>query len=539
MKSLFWKQYQESKTHFIIFSTWMVLAALYSIGYELGHQYQAVVGGFSSSAMLYSVVAALALATRTAQGEQTEGTLGFTSSLPVSLRRVAAVRIWAAMLTLAIPILIAALVIAVSLAVDLIDQVEPRTPDNYVQKQFRPMATLSTSLEQLASVTAIAIWSGTWLLLIVSVCGCWLRSQAQVGLIGVVIALGSLIASGLMWTGEPRPNVQLLYGALIPQSLVIHWGYGTATGQYVDHELAQYRWGALGLAIPWLLLWGSLFVVCYGKPMNRAPKSIRFHFSAVSPLSLIPIHLRRQWTALVWIELRQSLPLAVCGLLLAILVAIATQLMEQGAGVKFADSVQRELPHSMFFVGMLWSVVVASSLYSTDLDSKLGSFRRTRPISSTQWFWNKFVIGLAAVLVVMDGATIFASWNTTPISRLNDGMSYAYIACFPIIHALMYALGVLGTCLFRRPLKGGIFAIVCYTVATVAVTTLPGTMHLEPIAIYNNLLAAERADTVDLMKHNYPLVYGFLGLMVIVCAQSASNLAKPYTVNFQWMARAL
>jgi len=42
--------------------------------------------------------------------------------------------------------------------------------------------------------------------------------------------------------------------------------------------------------------------------------------------------------------------------------------------------------------------------------------------------------------------------------RFNDGMSYAYIACFPVIHALMYALAVLGTCVFRRPLKGRLLA---------------------------------------------------------------------------------
>src|SRR5947209_1837041 len=63
------------------------------------------------------------------------------------------------------------------------------------------------------------------------------------------------------------------------------------------------------------------------------------------------------------------------------------------------------LPHSVFFVGMLWAVVVGSSLYSADLGSGLGSFWRSRAISPGLWFWSKFVIGLVAVVGVLDGVT--------------------------------------------------------------------------------------------------------------------------------------
>ena len=57
----------------------------------------------------------------------------------------------------------------------------------------------------------------------------------------------------------------------------------------------------------------------------------------------------------------------------------------------------------------------------------------------------------------------------------------------------MYALAVLGTCWFRRPVIGGILAILGYTVLTVALTTFPMTNRLEPIHIYNAVLSAERA----------------------------------------------
>ena len=42
------------------------------------------------------------------------------------------------------------------------------------------------------------------LLVILSLCGCWLRNQAQVGFLGAVMALGSLIAAGFLWFGQTR-----------------------------------------------------------------------------------------------------------------------------------------------------------------------------------------------------------------------------------------------------------------------------------------------------------------------------------------------
>ena len=205
---------------------------------------------------------------------------------------------------------------------------------------------------------------------------------------------------------------------------------------------------------------------------------------------------------------------------------IADQILEPGVGNDFATTFRSELPHSVFFVGMLWAVVVGSSLFSSDLASKLGAFRRSRPISHAMWFWNKFFAGLIAVLLVLDGVTILVSWSA-PRTGMSNGMSYAYIACFPIIHALMYSLAVLGMCLFRQPLVGGIAAILSYAIATMAVESFPGTMQLEPMAIYSNLLSAERSNGIDFRQHAYPFVFGLLAAMAVVCAAVAFHVAKP------------
>ena len=92
MKSLLWKQWHENKGYFAILMAWMILAVCYCIGYELGHRYRAVVGTFSGVAGFYTICAAVFIAMRTSQGEQAAGTLSFSTSLPVSVRRIATVR---------------------------------------------------------------------------------------------------------------------------------------------------------------------------------------------------------------------------------------------------------------------------------------------------------------------------------------------------------------------------------------------------------------------------------------------------------------
>ncbi len=534
MKSLTWKQWRESRFLLFIFIAWMILAVCYAIGYEVGHADRAVVGSFSGLAMLYTIVAAVILAVRTSRGEQTEGTFSFTASLPISMRRIATVRILGAVATLVIPVLIAACILSLVLAIGLVEQVEPRVLDGYLQLPERATASLPTALEQLWSVTAISALGGTELLLILCLAGCWLRSQSQVGLLGAALALGSMVAADIFWYGTRHPYSQLIYGAVLPQSLVVHWGYGDETGSYTDHELAQHRWYALALALPLLSILTRLFVTQYGSlsDWGHVVKRRRFRFAMPALASHLPIRLPNRLSALVWLELRQSVPLAIYGLIIAILITVAGVLMEHRSEHDFGTSLRAELPHSVFFTGMLWAVVVGSGLYSTDLGPKLGGFWRSRPISPQMWFWCKFFVGLTVVLMVLDGTTILISWNA-PRESMTAGMSWAYIACFPVLHAMLYSLAVLGTCAFRRPVMGGVLAIVFYTIVTAVITAFPATLHLEPINIYNALLSTERGGRVGFLQHSYPFVYGAIAISVFAFAQLAFQFAKPLQPSYR------
>jgi hypothetical protein len=540
MSSLLKKQWRENRLYLALFLAWMLLAAVYCVSYELAHQYHASIGQFSGFALFYSVFAAIFLAMRTAQGEQAAGTLSFTASLPISLRRVAAVRLAGAIVTLAVPILVAAALLSCALASGVVDQVEPRDGTYVVQLQERDVAPLLTSLEQTWSVAAIASLGGLELMLVLCVLGCWLRGQARVGLLGAVLGFGSLIAGGLLWYGPRRPLLQMAYGALMPQSLIIQWGFGAVDGGfYTDHELAVYRWPAMGLAIPLLVGLGSLFLLTYGtqrphkSDSNRQPG--RFRLPSILPY--LPFQLPGRLATLVWLELRQSVPLAVCGLLLAGFMALSSVLIEPRQGQSLGDSWFADMPAATWVVASLWAVVVGATLYGSELGTRLGAFWRSRPISPRMWFWTKYVIGLFAVLSVLDGVTILLTWNA-PRDTPTTGMSWAYIVCVPLLHAFLYTLSVLGTCWTRRPVAGGFLAIGVFALISMVLTTFPATSYLDPINIYNSLLRDERAGGIDLARHGYPLVYGLLLAATLFLSWLSSRLARPLSPALRWLMAA-
>ena len=143
------------------------------------------------------------------------------------------------------------------------------------------------------------------------------------------MALGSVIAAGFRFR-DRSPQAQLIYGVLLPQSLAIQWSYADDLGSYTDHELAQYRWIAMGLSLPVLAIIGRLFITRYGALRGSSTPAQRRRFRIVLPpiLTHIPIRLPGRLPAMIWLELRQSVPLAVFGLLVAILMSIASVLIE-------------------------------------------------------------------------------------------------------------------------------------------------------------------------------------------------------------------
>ena len=106
----------------------------------------------------------------------------------------------------------------------------------------------------------------------------------------------------------------------------------------------------MGLSLPVLAIIGRLFITRYGalRGSSTPAKRRRFRIALPPILSRIPIRLPGRLPAMIWLELRQSMPLAAFGFLLAVLMSIATVLIERQHGYSFGTSVAHG--HAAFHV---------------------------------------------------------------------------------------------------------------------------------------------------------------------------------------------
>lgn len=526
-RSLWRKQWHESRRYLLGFGFWMILASLYIVAYETWHRFRAPVGHFSSITLGYGFFAAVALAMRCTRGEQTDGTYSFTETLPVSLRSVALTRLVGGAITLVLPILIAAGLLSVALAAGWIEQVQPREVHPLIPLEQRTSSSLSQAQVQLWGLAGIVSFGVLQLFLIISILGCSLRSGAQVGLLGTVCGLSWMILAGALWFDHRNPGAQWIYGIFFPQSLVVQWGYGSEKGHFVDHEVVPNHGTALLASTVVLLGLGWLFVRRYGCFSSRlsAAKTTTPTSRAPHAWPSLSNWIRGRRSALWWSELRQALPVTLCGLILALLMSVSSVLMEsRSEGHSKPVAVLMDLPHSTWAVGTLWAIVVGSALFSTELSTKLGEFWRSRPIHPRSWFWCKFTVGWLAVILTLDGLTALICWSA-PRTSPTTGMSWAYLACVPLMHSFLYALAVFGTCWLRKPVIGGLAALLGYTLLNVLFGLSARFQSWEPLEVYNRLLMAERNGLPNFRAGNYPEVYTALFLITIILAIAGYRLA--------------
>jgi hypothetical protein len=57
----------------------------------------------------------------------------------------------------------------------------------------------------------------------------------------------------------------------------------------------------------------------------------------------------------------------------------------------------------MWVVGCLWAVLVGSGRFASEVDPRVGEFWRSRPIAPASLFGVKLLVGLAVVVLVLDG----------------------------------------------------------------------------------------------------------------------------------------
>ena len=522
LRSLFAKEWTERRSTLNWGLIFVILYVGYCVAYEIEYQTRAPIAAYYSGCSTALCLIAVLIAMPTAAGEYTRRTIGFSASLPVSLRQVAWVRLLGAWMCVVLPVVVGTLVITVLLASGVIEQAGLRGP---TQDSLTSRASLSpvAAIGVLWTTTAITLAAVMELLALLSLIGTFCRSERQIGFWGAIVFFIWMILTSISQM-VTQPLWASSVGVFCPDSLAMNWGYELVDGSsYGDLELGPSIWGPLcgSLIVTGLLGYG--FARRYGGQRREALAASAMSRRWRLPKLLSPgqFLLPGRTGALVWANLRQSLPLCLAGLTLAILLTISqldhtTPVINQlgdDAVPPLLSNLAAQLASYTWFVGFLWSALVGVGVFSAELEPGLQQFWRTRPIPPATWFWTKFLVGLAAVLIVLDGFPALIGWKSSLTTMGQTG--FAYLACIPLIHAQVYAVAVAAVCWLRRPVAAAAIALLFFMLADAVTKSIPGQVGLDTLSVYNNLMFDEMKGPLDLMSHGYPLVYGIVIVVII------------------------
>jgi hypothetical protein len=540
IKSLTWKEWGERRVSLGLGLAWVVGGTFYGIADEAYFRVRAPVGTFYVVCLLYGLFAPVFLAMRTCLGEQTQGTLTFTSALPASGRQIACARLAGAVVTLVAPIVFGALLLSFALWAGVVEQVPPRSDALWGSSNItlRPALSAINAIGVTWEVAAVSVAAATELFLILAAIGVRRRSEGHVGLIGAVVAsawlmtieLPRLLQEGAVRRGYENEVTTSWLGALLPESLASPASNVGPHGSYQELEFVKRVWGPLLLNVLVLVVLASLFVLRYGT--LRSPTASRGFWTAwrLPPLfSHLPIRWRGRAAALVWLDMRQSFPIAVAGFALAVLLTLAGIMIKPAPPyervAQISEATFAELPEMISVVALLWSGIVASVAFSPELQTGLGHFWRSRPISVALWFWIKFVVGLLAVVVVLDGIPAVLSRHLAEGEYAGPNrMGWAYFACMPLLHGMLYALAVFVVCRVRRPVLAVVCAFAPFLLISVMMEEFQTISSYSPFAVYNHLGRHPK-----LITSYYPEVYGSVAAIIVLAALASSRAVRRWS----------
>ncbi|MFO0818292.1 MAG: hypothetical protein U1A77_10150 [Pirellulales bacterium] len=526
-RSLLTKEWSERRS---LFGWSLVVVAGflgYCVAYEIEYRTRALISSYYSMCSLLMLPSVVLLSMSTANREYTRKTLKFTASLPVSLSRVAGARLLGMWICLTTPIVCGALLMTVLVGSGMFEQAGLRSDEIHrVSLPDRPSISPGEAVGFLWTTTAILLAVVLFHSTLVSLIGTYFRREGTVGFVGAIVMLVSAMATTIrpMLVTFGQYFASDWIGALLPTSLAISWGYSELDGSsYTDLEIAPLVFGPIALN---LMLTAGLaigFTRRYGRRAETLAEAIaprrrwwlRWRWPSV--IARLGIPWPGRFAALTWLNGRQAVPLSFAGLTIAVLITTLGELeslsrghaLRIAQGDSLATQVLGQLPSTTWFLGMLWSAIVGVAIFSGELQPKLEQFWRSRPIAPGNWFWMKFAIGLFAVVGLFDllPAALLAVVGT----RTNPGQPgtsvFAYLACMPLMHALVYSLAVAAVCRLKRSIPAAIVALVAFFILDAVPKSIPGCGELSTIDVFNRLDGANR-ERSDLLDSGYPIVYG-------------------------------
>lgn len=379
-RSLLWKEWREQRWKACL----LLIAALPSLAIPSMGQTNA--SGILISCLTFTFLAAsLFLGAGAAASEQSQRTMGFLQSLPISTKWSAVAKLASALVALWLPVSIFFIA-------------------NQIWRGLPSYPGGGMSFEMFAIVTGLSLTS---LLIWMAAVGVNLSDEIRAGAIGFLVIIGCWAMAAWLpqptW-GGPSPVFNRLVQGLLP---------GGAWFVVVEMEI-QADNAALGQTIGRASLWplavaailsnsalAASYVWRFGCVASPRRQPIESAAKSIVPAWLAP-PLRRPWKAILWKQICESLPLALlgAGAILGVSLIVAAIVRQSQEGLLNDDLMEMSIP-VWIMVGGLVSIVSGIGLWLDDLRPEIHSFWRSRPISPELWFAVKFASSVVITIATL------------------------------------------------------------------------------------------------------------------------------------------
>lgn len=432
--NLFWKEWHEQQWKLLSLTAIALSVCLALLCQDLGNVAFSLIFTIYSFAIFAPIVVGMGVCA----GEHASDVIRFVRAQPVPMRCVATARWIVGACVLLIPLFCASVMCWIAMC---------------FEEQVGPQSVRTAAFFELHSD-----WSETSTLFLISAAGmaaslnlyAWIvanavnqRTEFRAGLVGLLVTAGMGVAGviGLSGWDNHLSNVS------VPHL------FGLISGPLVSLGMIDFVRNSQNLlvfiAIVWqlmlaLILW-LVMVLRYGREerwlsrdfFHRTPATAQESLALGKPQS-------SQWRALLWLQLRQSIPVCIVALCISQLtVAVSARYSPDAFDFMYPA------------LGCALALLIGVGSFVSELQPDLHMFWRSRPISPGSWFWFKYIGGAIALIGLFDVPCMLLAW-----SGIVRTASPGFAAVFPmLLHLLCYSLAVFAACSVRHSSYSTVLAI--------------------------------------------------------------------------------
>ena len=381
-------------------------------------------------------------------GEQSQRTIGFLQSLPVNTSRAAVAKLLFGTMAVFLPWVLMSLIVFVWERSGLVDKT-------------LPLVGLFLLLMGGVSATLV-IWSAA--------ASANLSDEVRGGSVAFLALFAPWSVIGVVSQSGRCPEWLVHYLMAAAPG-----GFATVTTEFTKLQQSP---EITSLTHAWLLFVTAAvvnvavtyaFVRRFGKV---APRRIQGATPAKSATGLewLPPPRRRQWTAILWKQFRETAPLAMIGAggILCISLLVNTLLYRESPERMLGEFTAQLAITVWTIAGILISMVAGIGLFMDDLRPELNYFWRSRPINVDQWFFVRFfasLVGTIAALALPTALILLAV-------KFGGNVTRGFLVLDVLAQAVMFSISMAAMVFIQRPVLAAIAAVLVGVLGSLLISTV-------------------------------------------------------------------